>query len=219
MFIFRVAINHYLETLKLNPMIIFGSGSTSVDETLSEQITCSNCSTKGSTYFQTTSRHFHIFWIPMFPIGKDSFTICEHCKLTLNSKEMPEDVKRKSAEIRRDTKAKLWQFSGLILIALMAIPLAISIFNDNKASEEYINSPQAGDIYKTKMKDMYSLSKVTRVNEDSVFMVNNEYETDKGSKVYKLDEDANYEENEYGLHRLSVIRMHSMGYIEAVKRD
>lgn len=68
----------------------------------------------------------HIFFgFLYFRFIKKLFSECEHCKQVLKEKEMPESLKRKALKLKKDTNGPIWQFAGLLLIAVIIIAVSI----------------------------------------------------------------------------------------------
>ena len=102
-------------------MIIYGSKLAHLKSEQSRNTTCESCDSKGTVVFSVFSKHVHVFWIPLFPVGKKVFSECLHCKKVLKTKEMPNDFKQEYKIIKSDSKVPVWQFSGLILIVLIIL--------------------------------------------------------------------------------------------------
>ncbi len=109
-------------------MIIYGSRATHLKSAQSTT-TCPSCNTKGSVILSVFGKYAHIFWIPLFPIGKKGISQCQHCKNVLATREMPEAIKREYDELKADCKSPIWQYVGLfIFVALFAMPFLMAIF-------------------------------------------------------------------------------------------
>lgn len=136
------------------------------------------------TIFQ---RYAHIFWIPFFPIGKTSATECSHCKKVLQKREFSSDLNSIYDTLKRNSKIPIWTFSGLALISILIIGLIISMKQNDGKKAKLILTPQKGDVYEIK-KDykQYTLYKVDDVKGDTVFMLVNEYETNKVTGLVDL---------------------------------
>ncbi len=104
-------------------MIIYGSRSVHLKSTQADKITCPNCQTENSLILSVFGKHAHVFWIPLFPIGKKGFSQCQHCKQVLETREMPEQIKTAYKILKKDSKYRVWQYSGLIaFLVLFVIP-------------------------------------------------------------------------------------------------
>ena len=163
---------------------------------------CPYCNKTGTVQLKVLSRHFHFFWIPCFPIGKTGEAVCSHCKFLMAVKEFPMHIRREYDEKKSRVSPKIWQFSGIILL-LILIPTAVYFGKlDNQRELEYIANPVAGDVYRYEtVAGDYSTMKVTSVDADSVYVIENDYETNKMSKVYKIDKPENYSSAPFGISR------------------
>lgn len=91
------------------------------------QIQCQHCH-NSSMQMSIFGRYAHLFWIPLFSIGKTGVSQCSHCKQTLRKREFSSQLKSEYQKIKATAKIPFWYFSGLILIGLLFIlPLLISI--------------------------------------------------------------------------------------------
>lgn len=200
-------------------MIIYGSRAVHLKSAESKLAICPSCKTQGSLIFSVFRKHVHVFWIPLFPIGKKGVSQCQHCKSTLETKEMPEPIKREYDNFKNEANGPLWQFAGLGLIAILIIWGNYASREDKKLELKYIETPVKGDIYEYKIESgSYSTLKVTSISSDSVFIVPNEYVISRMSKIYKIDKPENYSELSYGISKDKLKEMYSSGYILDIKR-
>lgn len=200
-------------------MIIYGSKVVHLKTVNSKTATCPSCNTKGSINISVFRRHAHIFWIPLFPIGKKGMSECSHCKNVLKTKEMPERIKNEYLQLKSDTKGPLWQFAGLALIIVFIAWGIYTSEEQNKLEKVYINAPKKGDVYKYKIKTgVYSTLKVVNVTKDSVFVSPNDYEINSMSKIYKIDKSENYPDYSYGISNNELKNMYESGKIYGINR-
>lgn len=199
-------------------MVIYGSSATHLETVQPQGAICPNCQEKDTTSISILSKHAHIFWIPLFPIGKKGVTECSNCKHVMTVKQMPEEYKREYNFIKGETKTPIWKFTGLVLLAGL---ISWGIFQSGKAKEEravYLASPAIGDLYKTKADGMYSCMRITELSTDSVFVTPNMYEVNKRSGVNGIDKEENYLEFSYGIHRDEIGRMFNTEEIYDIDR-
>lgn len=102
-------------------MIIYGSSSTHLKSDNLRKVTCPNCQTKDQMTASVFGRHVHIFWIPLFPVGKTGVFECQHCRKGFRKKELSEGGIREYNSFLEDVKTPIWKFSGLGIIALLII--------------------------------------------------------------------------------------------------
>ncbi|RWY50382.1 hypothetical protein [Mucilaginibacter gilvus] len=166
-------------------MIVYG---TKAKVLLTEAITepCPNCNTR-NLQMNILQKWAHIFWIPTFPIGKTGVSQCAQCKQVLKEKEMPTALKLSYDNLKLQTKTPIWTFSGIGVIILIGIFVTIHGRQNAERITKMIPALQKGDVLALKFKDnAYSLAKVMQVKGDSVFFVNNKYQTDGESGLNDL---------------------------------
>lgn len=200
-------------------MLIYGSKAVNLKTVQSKTATCPSCGTQGSLKIRVFRKHAHVFWIPLFPIGKNGVSRCQHCKNVLKTKEMPEPIKKEYETLKNETKGPIWQFAGLGVIAILIVWSSYASGEDKKLKLEYIKQPQIGDIYKYKIESgSYSTLKVVNVSNDSVFVSPNEYEINQMSKIYKINKPENYSDFSYGISNSMIKEMYDTGEIFDINR-
>lgn len=200
-------------------MLIFGRGSAHLRTVAAHNETCPSCGTHGSVSISIFRKHAHVFWIPVFPIGKTGLSECSHCKNVLEPKEMPESLQREYIKLRNESVGPKWQYAGLVVLALF-ISFIIYIANtSDKNDQEYLSAPLAGDVYYYKTEQGgYSTLKVMSVSADSVFVAENEFEISRMSKTYKIEKPENYSDYTFGLANSEIQAMYESGEIYNVSR-
>lgn len=185
----------------------------------SNTATCPSCGTKGSVLFSVFGRHAHVFWIPLFPIGKVGASQCQHCKHTLKSSEMPKDLKSEYLDLKATSKAPLWQFSGLVLLVGLVGLIQYSSGKNKELEKAYISEPIIGDVYRVKTEDnQYTAIKVGSVSSDSVYLYSNLYQTNKSSGISKIDIEENYATDMYAISKSQLNELYTTGEIMGVNR-
>lgn len=89
---------------------------------------CSKCKSPNSVQIVFFEKYFHLFWIPIFPISKIGISNCNHCKVVLYKKEMPNELQLAYAQCKIDAKVPLTLYFGLIVIAMILLYL-IFLYN------------------------------------------------------------------------------------------
>lgn len=166
-------------------MVIYGSRSTQIahKQVISK---CNNCDNNNLELF-IFQRYAHVFWIPLFPIGKTAVSECGQCKQVLKQKEMPSSLKPIYSTLKSQSKAPLWTFAGLGLLMVLMVASSVNSDELDKRNAQWISAPQRGDVFEIKTEDnYYTLYKVDSVGGDIVFIRRNEYEYDKISGLNKL---------------------------------
>ena len=200
-------------------MIVFGSNSSHLKfEHLNEAV-CPHCQSQDVIDINVFGRYAHIFWIPVFPMGKTGTTSCQHCKQTLKEKEMPSEFKQAFKHFKGSLKTPVWHFSGLIIIALF-VGWSIYAGKQNQVkNDSSIANPMVGDVYEVKTNDeYYSLLKVTRVGEEQISIVSNKFEVSRTSKLQLIDKEDNFQGETFEMDKDRVLELYQTGDIIDVKR-
>ncbi|MEY8021654.1 hypothetical protein AB8P51_12540 [Muriicola sp. SD30] len=100
-------------------MIIFGLRASHIGSVEVNGSACTYCQNSGTQNISQFGRYFHIFWIPMFPAGKSTFSECVHCKRTIRKKEFSSELKNEYEINKSKIKRPVWHWSGLILLGIL----------------------------------------------------------------------------------------------------
>lgn len=165
-------------------LFFFGVRNSAVATAPLAGIACVHCHTPEAVYGTVVSRYLHLFWIPVFPIGKSSITVCQHCKQALTEREMPANYRAAVQALQQQARTPLTHFALLLLAgAVIVFGMVMSLFAGPKATDA---GPQGtdpaaapataeaivGTRYKVSLADgheSYLLAKVNRVTADSVY--------------------------------------------------
>lgn len=203
-------------------MLIYGNRATKTGHQSLFGVKCPNCQTRDSLEMYSFSRYVHLFWIPLFPYKKEAVTQCNHCKQVLHKKEFSSELQSKFEEMKGSIKTPYWQFAGLLLIGVLVAVGINDAAEDNKKDKDYLTSPKTGDIYQIRTEDgNYTLYKVAEVKNDSVYVMVNQYQTNKITGLTKKEITAptSYSEDELlPLSKTELLQMKEKRKILGVKR-
>jgi hypothetical protein len=111
-------------------IFFFGTRSKAILTILLNNLECCYCKQRDTIFLSIVSTYAHLFWIPLFPVGKKKFTVCSHCRQTLADKQMPPEYITAIFQENIAAKTPVWQFAGLIIIGcLITIPFIFSIIS------------------------------------------------------------------------------------------
>jgi hypothetical protein len=131
-------------------MIVFGTRGKVVPGPRKQGIVCANCGKEEHAMYGVL-RYFHVFWIPVFPTMKQPVLECLHCKKVLTGKEVPERARRDIAEKVFTRGRVLPLFTGLALIAVLAVFIGIGAAAESRKEAELLAAPAVGDLYVVKL--------------------------------------------------------------------
>lgn len=201
-------------------MIIYGTKSKELaKQVLTDK--CPNCGRQNSIELYVFQKYAHVFWIPVFPMGKSAISQCDHCKQVLKEKQMPSTLLSSYTTLKGQSKTPVWTFAGLALIIVLVAFAFVSEKNKNEKNAKLILSPQSGDILEIKTEDLqYTLYKVDGLNGDSVLIRVNNYETNKvtGLNDLKKKGESAYSEDLFSIHKKELKEMLDKGEIMDIDR-
>jgi hypothetical protein len=201
-------------------MIIFGTATKKLSsETVMEK--CSNCGNQFCVDVIIYQKWFHVFWIPIIPNGKTGASQCSKCNQVLVPNQMPANIKMSYDHLLKQAKAPIWTYTGLGLIAGFIALIIISSMMTNAKNKKFVLAPQKGDIFEIKTKDnFYTLYKVAKVEGDSVFILFNNYETNKSSGLNDLKRKGNdaYSPVTFSLSKQEIKEMYDKGELLNIDR-
>ena len=157
-------------------MIVFGTRGKVVKGPQRRGVPCSACGMDVHATYGVL-RYFHVFWIPMFPTLQRPAMECLHCKKALVGNEIPERVRKDVAAAVFTRGRVLATFAGLVLAALLAIPVAFGAAAQSARETEYLNAPAVGDQYVVKLapflkapdaKHTYGVLRVAKLSGDQL---------------------------------------------------
>lgn len=192
-------------------MIIFGTRAVHLNTAILNKTTCESCNQTGTIRMSIFRKHFHLFWIPIFPVGKTGRSECTHCKLVQKPAEMSNALIQKYYELKTIAKGPIWQYLGIFLIIIFGIMANLNDFKLTKTSDieqQYISAPKEGDIYKIKFGEKrYSTLKVVGVSNDSVTISPNKLEINYSPGLNQIDDAINYSDSLFQLSRIQIQEM------------
>jgi hypothetical protein len=201
-------------------MIISGKKAVLVKTESAPSVVCSGCLKKGTTNINVLSQHFHIYWIPLFPIGKIGVSQCRDCSYTCEESNMPDDVRAEYGAVKNAAKPRLWQFSGLALIAILIAWGTFQSGNASKQRDQYVLSPAAGDVYEYKTDlSAYSTLKVKAIQGDTLVLMPNNLQIDKMTALYKINKAENYSDSTFMIDKAQLKKMYNEKTIFDIHRN
>src|SRR5690606_33293525 len=87
-------------------------------------------------------RHFHVFGLPILPVGGRSLVSCGSCTYTQPFNDMPENI-RSQASAAVNLKTMVLSCWGLQVVITVLIGAFVLVQNDQRENQAYIAAPQA----------------------------------------------------------------------------
>lgn len=159
-------------------IIFYGTGSACVATEPLPGLACAHCGTPGALVCSVFSRYLKLMFLPVFPIGKRSATVCQHCQQHLTGSALPAAYRAPVQAVQGRARTPLFHFAGLLLVgALVVFIFAVGLLAPARqalatASQAPGPAETVGAHYRVDAAPSgvpYVLSEVTRVTPDSVY--------------------------------------------------
>lgn len=201
-------------------MIFYGTKGSHLQSKKTNGIKCDNCNEITPHTISVYGKYGYLYWIPVFPMGKKVFSECTNCNATNDFKGMNEKLRHVTADFKRNTKTPIWYWSGLGVIAILITVIYYFSLQHDEDVKNYINEPAAGDVIEFRNTDTnyYSTLRIESVTKDSIFVIQNNYETDKKSGVSKIDKAKNYDTAPFGIGKNQLKEMFDKGVFYDINR-
>lgn len=101
-------------------MIFYGVRASKIGAITAKNSTCEYCFDNEEHRISVFGKYFHIFWIPVFPVGKVATAECTKCLKTVEQKEFSKEIKDQYQSKIGEVKRPKTHWIGLMLIGLFA---------------------------------------------------------------------------------------------------
>lgn len=102
-------------------MILFGSGSSNIGIFKIPDTKCEYCKQTNTQLIAIFGNYAHIFWIPLFPIGRDAIVECTHCKYTIEEKEFSPQLRELYVYNKNLAVRPFWHWLGIGLVGFLIL--------------------------------------------------------------------------------------------------
>ena len=157
-------------------MIIFGTRGKTIAGSHRRGIACTACGKDEHSAYGNL-RYFHLFFVPMFPIGREPVLQCLNCRKTLVGGEIPEPARGEVARQVFTGKRAAPMFIGTAIAVFLALFIVVVGSGESRKQEAYLRNPAPGDYYVVKAADLvtstnplqpYAILQVAAVSTDQV---------------------------------------------------
>lgn len=125
----------------IRPMIIFGSRASNIGSFNIPNSKCDYCEQGDTQHVSVFGKYAHVFWIPLFPIGKKAVSECTHCKRTIDQSEFSPELRKLYQENKSQAKRPIWHWIGLAaFLGLVGLVIAIGSSAESDPRGELFNA-------------------------------------------------------------------------------
>lgn len=193
---------------------------------------CEHCGS-GSLRAHTVVNYVHIFWIPLFPVGRYLATECNHCQAVQKGKEIPDAIKQEARRQQALAPFPRYLFAGTAAVAVLAGFLFFNARAEQERTADYVAAPAVGDCFVVDYEQVFGVSeedlrygvmRVQSADADSVaFAVGSwayEFHSDAGGAVKKgeVDSPEYWVDGAVKFARDDLVAMHEADLVKGVIR-
>jgi hypothetical protein len=174
-------------------MVLYGITSSEIQSGEIKNIVCPHCKEGANMHYSIYGKYCHIYYIPFFPVGKEKILECNHCKASYYLKDLPQQIQEKFAkeQVNNPVKTPIKHFSLTFVLIAFFILTYFMIRKENADTIIFAKNPQQGDVFYEKTSTgKFSTSKITKVTNDSVFVMQNNKESERRDDVDEQSADS-----------------------------
>lgn len=203
-------------------MVLIGTNETCLSKGTIPNIECPNCNFHSSIHYSISTRYTSLTLIPIFPVGNTINIECNNCSKEIDFEDLDENIKIKLIEENKKTNQKrpIWLFSGIILLAFFIAHYFISIYQTNAKTEALVKTPTFEDVYNMKFSNgYYSLMRIDKVTNDSVYFTQNDYDVYLSSEVESINKTENYTNRKINYSKKDLLKLYNDNELISIIRN
>lgn len=127
-------------------MVIYGYNSKNINSVELPNERPESCGDSGVTIV-LQARYVHIFWVPVFSIGRHTVAVCHENGNELKKKHYTKRMKEEIDLMKDMSKVPIYHFAGLAIVLAVIAFFYFQSKADKKAELGYANNPKVGDLY------------------------------------------------------------------------
>ena len=148
---------------------------------------CPYCQKDNSLIVEVYLNYWAYKSFSIIPIGKIFKISCNNCFNNISINTLDDNAKRSLSLLKKDVKTPLWSYMWLFILIILVFCSVLFIQYNKNRKAEWINNPMKGDVYEIReAKNTYTLFKVVDVKRDTLYMIVNDFTTDKISGIDDL---------------------------------
>jgi hypothetical protein len=178
-------------------LIFFTKKNINIKNGQIKNIDCPNCGSNTNIIYNVFAKYISVLWIPFFPLNRTTtITECSLCKKTYEYLNfLPSDIKKKlqNQNQKYPFHTPLWMYTGVFVVLVFFLYCFYNIKKEEKNTSIYIKNPKVGDVYSIKISDgHFTSARVDKINNDSIYLTDNNYETDQITGIDDINVAKNY---------------------------
>jgi hypothetical protein len=123
--VFAFAIPVFYFALKCSMLFIYGSRKKMIGASEAFLYKCPYCEETNTTSIAFFSNYYHIFFIPIFPFGKEAYASCSHCGAARSDNKFGPELVKQAKEVEGKFKPPFYLYAWLILFVAFILLIVI----------------------------------------------------------------------------------------------
>jgi len=198
-------------------MIVYGWNTAKFNTKRPKDLRCHNCNDFGNVSVTKFVKYANIYWIPLFPYRVINEVECHSCGEITHLKDISDELKRHYIDYK-SVAPPFWSFSGIAIIIGLVVYGWISNLPDTEGMISKINNIEESRIFEFKTEDdEYSSFKVCSFDEDSIYIVYNEYQSPKQSDMEDVSGTNDFSKDTLSIDRELLLELVEDGTIVDVR--
>jgi len=149
--------------------IIYGKRQVKTKSYTHHEYPCKNCN-DFDLKIDVYREYFHVFFLPLFPIGKEIKIRCNNCG-------EPKWINSIQQQYEKSGSPPFYLYTGIILAVGLVLLVIVVNLNTQMQKAKFVANPLVGDIYTIRSDEKgtasYYFLKVSKVNGDTVHAYHN----------------------------------------------
>jgi len=116
---------HFIFSVKPFMLFIYGSRKKMIGASDAFLYKCPYCEETNTTSIAFFSNYYHIFFIPIFPFGKEAYASCSHCGAARSDNKFGPELVKQSKELESKFKHPFYLYALTILFLLLILLIII----------------------------------------------------------------------------------------------
>ncbi|NKB96902.1 MAG: hypothetical protein GKR90_00160 [Pseudomonadales bacterium] len=210
-------------------MIIFG-----LDKSFREgELVDGHCESCGHEALASVRgfRYFHLFWLPVVPLGSNHTVVCTHCQQCETDSDLSDDKKAAVKAASHEVSRPIWHFIGPILMTLLIVLAEFDSQELEVLETKAAAAPTVGDIWVIDVKEAwpnldapyrYGTAIVSSTENDNVELSFSDWYYNLPSAARKAvrevsrDEKSDYFQEEVWFERAELVSLQQAEHIQLV---
>lgn len=201
-------------------LLIIGTRSIEIKRGNLSGTICPKCNEVSDFDYFVYSKYTYITLIPLFPVGKEAFIVCQKCNQIIDVKDIDDISVEKLVSENTNLKNPIWTYFGSFVLALVIFYGIYNFFKSNNETEEYIQNPTVNDVYCIKDgKGFYYTFRIDSISNDSIYATENDFQVGLPYEIDEINQPKNYNKIKINYSKAELENLYKEDVITSIIRN